>query len=369
MKYFIIAGEASGDLHGSNLISAIQTKDPQARFLFWGGDKMASKADGLLKHYKELSIMGFLEVVLNIRTIFNNIKLCKQQINEFNPDCIILIDYPGFNLRIAEWGKNQGYKIAYYIAPKVWAWKENRVKKLEQFVDKLLIVFPFEMAYFKRWKVNATYVGNPLLDELSNQVSSPTFYTENNLKPNVPIIALLPGSRKQEIRRMLPRMLKAVQHFSNYQFVIAGAPSIEKDFYTPYLLPNTNILYNQTYAILQHSNAAIVCSGTATLETALLNVPQVCGYVANSLSYAIARRLVRIKYISLVNLNMDKPCITELIQDAFTTENLISEMKKILPNGSERERMLSDYESLRTLIGAKGASDKAAHEIITLCNG
>lgn len=365
MKYFIIAGEASGDLHGGNLMKALKQKDPAAQFQFWGGDLMAAEANGLLKHYKQVTIMGFVEVVLNLRSIFSNIKLCKQHIEAFQPDVVILIDYPGFNLRIAEFCKTKNIKTVYYIAPKVWAWKENRAKKLEAFVDRLLLIFPFEIDYFKKWKVNAFFVGNPLLDAIAQFIPNPNFRKQNKLD-NRPIIALMPGSRKQEIAKILPMMLSSTQEYSQYQLVIAGAPGMDSQFYKPYLNDRVSIVFNETYDLLSQSTAAVVCSGTATLETALFNVPQVCGYVANPLSYTIAKWLVKIKYISLVNLNLNRTCITELIQHEFSTPNLTRELNAILPNGDQRERMLSDYAELHRILGGEGASIRAASEIITL---
>ncbi|MES2779563.1 MAG: lipid-A-disaccharide synthase [Bacteroidota bacterium] len=365
MKYFIIAGEASGDLHGSNLIKAIKQQDAGAEFQFWGGDEMNAQAKGLLKHYKEVAIMGFVEVVMNLRTIFSNIDTCKNQIDTFNPDVVILIDYPGFNLRIAEYCKGKNIKTVYYISPKVWAWKENRARKLEQFVDKLLLIFPFEVEYFKKWNVNATFVGNPLLDAIEQFVPNPAFKIKHSLDNRL-IIALMPGSRKQEISKILPMMIEATERYTDYQLVIAGAPGMDPGFYKPYLNKRVSIVFNETYDLLNLSTAAVVCSGTATLETALFNVPQVCGYIANSISYAIAKLLVNIKYISLVNLNLNRNCITELIQKDFSVAKLTYELDKVLPNGSERERMLKDYAELRTILGGEGASSRAAKEIISL---
>jgi lipid-A-disaccharide synthase len=365
VKYFIIAGEASGDLHGSNLINALKKQDTAAVFNFWGGDQMKAEADGLLVHYKDVTIMGFVEVVLNLRTILGNIERCKKQIDAFQPDVVVMIDYPGFNLRIAEYCKGKGIKTAYYIAPKIWAWKENRGKKLEQFVDQLLLIFPFEVNYFKKWKVNSTFVGNPLLDAIAAFDPDPDFRKNNNLDERK-IIALMPGSRKQEISKILPKMIEATAAYNQYQLVIAGAPGIDREFYKPYLNDRVAIVFGKTYDLLHQSTSAIVCSGTATLETALFNVPQVCGYIANPVSYFIARMLVKIKYISLVNLNLDRDCITELIQDNFSVANLHRELDAVLPGGTERERMLNDYAELRALLGGEGASSRAATAIISL---
>lgn len=361
MKYFIIAGEASGDLHGSNLIKAIKHKDTHAEFNFWGGDLMKAEANGLLVHYKDVTIMGFVEVLFNIRTIFKNLETCKKQILFFKPDVVVLIDYPGFNLRIAEFCKSQGIKVVYYIAPKIWAWKEARGKKLEKYVDLLLIIFPFEVNYFKKWGVNTQYVGNPSVDEIeSYKIHHPK---QTQTKPS---ITLLPGSRKQEIKRILPIMLEVVPHFPNYNFVIAGAPGMDKSFYQPYLQSGVEVAFGKTYELLNNADAALVCSGTATLETALFNVPQVCGYVANSVSYAIAKALVKIKYISLVNLCLDKPAITELIQGDFTPEKIIAELHSVLPNGAKHDALMNDYQTLSKLLGGEGAGNLAAQHIIDL---
>jgi len=365
MKYFLIAGEASGDLHGANLIKAIKQKDAAALFQFWGGDLMAAQAPGLAVHYKNTSIMGLVEVLMKLRTILSNIKKCKEQILVFKPDVVVLIDYPGFNLRIAEFCKKNQIKVAYYIAPKVWAWKENRAKKLEQFVDELLLIFPFETDYFKKWKVNATYVGNPLLDEIHQFKSDEHFISKNQLSAK-PIIALLPGSRKQEIEKILPLMMQIAASYKEYQFVVAGAPSIEADFYKQFLEHNSKIVFTQTYDLLSRSTAAIVCSGTATLEAALFNVPQVCGYVANAITYAIGRPFVKVKYISLVNLILDKPSITELIQKDFNLTKLQEEFEQILPHGARHTQLISDYNELKRILGKEGASDRAAEKITTL---
>jgi lipid-A-disaccharide synthase len=364
MKYFIVAGEASGDLHGANLIKAIKLKDTQAEFQFWGGDLMQAQANGLLMHYKQTSIMGFVEVLLKIRTILGFIATCKRQILAFKPDVVILIDYPGFNLRIAAFAKHHGIKTVYYIAPKVWAWKENRAKKLEKFVDELLIIFPFEIAYFKKWKVKTSYIGNPLLDEINNFTADDHFKEKNNISADKPIIALLPGSRKQEISATLPNMMKLADAYPQFEFIICAAPAIKPDFYTPFLSANTKIIYNKTYEVLHLAKAAIVCSGTATLETALFNVPQVCAYVANNVSYFIAKQFVKIKYISLVNLNLNKAAITELIQDDYTLENLKNEFEAILPNGKKHQVLMNDYLTLTKELNKLGASNNAA-QIIT----
>ncbi len=365
MKYFIIAGEASGDLHGSNLMKAICRKDPQAEFQFWGGDKMAAVADGLLMHYNQHTVMGFVEVLLKIRSISTNLNLCKQQIEAFNPDVVVLIDYAGFNLRIAKFWKEKGGKTAFYISPKVWAWNEKRVHKLEKYVDKLLLIFPFEVDYFTKWKVDSVFVGNPLIDAIEDFVPNLSFRLENNLNER-PIIALMPGSRKQEIMRNLPKMMEATDSYTSYQLVIAGAPGVSADFYAPFLNSRVSIVFNKTYDLLNQTTVAVVCSGTATLETALLNIPQVCGYIGNPISYRIARVLVKIKYMSLVNLILNRDCITELIQHELNPANLHKELDAILPGGSKRERMLNDYAELQKMLGGKGASSRAADVIIAM---
>ena len=363
MKYFIIAGEASGDLHGSNLMKAILAKDPSASFQFWGGDRMAAVADGLLMHYNHHTVMGFVEVLLKLRSISANLNLCKQQIENFKPDVVVLIDYAGFNLRIAKFCKQTGFKTAFYISPKVWAWNEKRVHKLEQYVDKLLLIFPFEVDYFTKWKVDSVFVGNPLLDAISIFVPNTNFRQQNKLDQRN-IIALMPGSRKQEIKRILPKMMEATQTYTSYQLVIAGAPGVDAEFYASFLNERVSIVFDQTYDLLNQSIAAVVCSGTATLETALLNIPQVCGYVGSPISYRIARLLVKIKYMSLVNLILNRDCLTELIQKELNPINLKRELDAILPGGAQRDRMLNDYIELQTLLGGKGASNRAADVII-----
>lgn len=362
MKYFIVAGEASGDLHGANLMAAIKQQDKDAQFQFWGGDLMAQQAPGLQMHYKQVTIMGFVEVLMNLRTIFGNIDLCKKHISAFKPDVVVLIDYPGFNLRIAAYCKQLGIKTVYYIAPKIWAWKENRGKKLEQFVDELLIIFPFEIPYFKKWKVKTTYVGNPLIDAIAGYSFNPVFLQEQGVTK--PMIALLPGSRKQEIDKILPLMLQVVSRFPEYEFIIAGAPGLDIAHYEKYLSGQVKLVFGETYNLLKHAEAAIVCSGTATLETALFNVPQVCGYVANPISYHIARWLVNIKYISLVNLCLDKPAITELIQQEFTVTNMTAELQAVLPGGQKHESLMADYKILSQSLGGEGASNKAAQVVV-----
>lgn len=366
MKYYIIAGEASGDLHASNLMKSILKKDADAEFRFWGGDLMAQVAEvSPVKHYKELAFMGFLEVAKNLRTILKNIKFCKEDLSSFQPDVLILVDYPGFNLRIAEFAKNLGIKVIYYISPQLWAWKEGRVEKIKNFVDEMLVILPFEKEFYRKHQVDAHFVGHPLLDAISDlpEIDIQQFKSENQLNGKE-IIALLPGSREQEVVKMLELMLSVRPFFKEYQFVIAGAPSLPKEFYQKYVDENVHFVSNRTYDLLRCSKAALVTSGTATLETALLNIPEVVCYRSSRISYEIGKRVVKnIKYISLVNLIMDKEIVTELIQKELNTENLVKELKLIL-EGASRQKMLKDYELLREKLGGKGASDHAAALIV-----
>lgn len=367
MKYYIIAGEASGDLHGSNLMKALKQKDPSAEFRFWGGDLMQKQGGTLVKHYRDLAFMGFLEVAMNLRTILNNIKFCKEDIRNSQPDILILVDYPGFNLRIAKFAKELGIKVVYYISPQLWAWKEGRVEIIKKYVDEMMVILPFEEDFYNQHGVKSHFVGHPLLDALSSlrEVNAEDFKTENSLNEKE-IIALLPGSRKQEVEKMLDMMLSVRPHFENYQFVIAGAPSLDKEFYQRYVDENVHFVSNKTYDLLRCSKAALVTSGTATLETALLNVPEVVCYRGSKISYAIAKRLVKnIKYISLVNLIMDREVVKELIQSDLNTQNLTRELNFIL-SGEKRNQMLKDFDLLREKLGGKGASDNAAQVILNL---
>lgn len=364
-KYYIISGEASGDLHASNLMKAILKKEPNAEFRFWGGDLMQSVGGTLVKHYRDLAFMGFLEVILNLKTILLNIKFCKEDIKNYQPDTLILVDYPGFNLRIAKFAKQLGIRVIYYISPQLWAWKEGRVETIKKYIDEMLVILPFEKDFYKKHSVDAHFVGHPLLDAIFDlkPIDSQKFKEENNLS-NKEIIALLPGSRKQEVRAMLNTMLSVLPYFKDYQFVIAGAPSLDKEFYQEFLTEDVHFVSNKTYDLLRSSKAALVTSGTATLETALLKVPEVVCYRGSWISHQIAKRLVKyIKFISLVNLIMDKEVVKELIQSELTTENLKSELTKILePN--LREKILSEYEKLHLLLGGRGASERAAEIIV-----
>lgn len=366
MKYYIIAGEASGDLHGSNLMKALFDEDKMADIRFWGGDLMKAVGGTLVKHYRQLAFMGFAEVAMNLKTILSNIKICKADIAQFNPDVIIFIDYPGFNMRIAKWAKQKGIKTHYYISPQIWAWKENRIAAIKRDFDKLYVILPFEKDFYeKKHHFPVEFVGHPLIDAIQNRkaINSPAFRTENQLDDK-PIIAILPGSRKQEISKMLEVMLSVVGDFPDYQFVIAGAPSQEYSFYKPFLSnANVKFISNKTYDLLSNATAALVTSGTATLETALFNVPEVVCYKGNWLSYQIAKRIITLKYISLVNLIMDEEVVTELIQDDCNTKRIRKELTKIL-DSSCRTEMLNKYAKLQTKLGGIGASQKTAKLIV-----
>ena len=366
MKYFIIAGEASGDLHGSNLIKALKKQDSAAEIVCWGGDLMESAGGRLLQHYREISFMGFLEVVLHLRTILRAMADCKRQIKMEKPDKLILIDYPGFNFRIAEWAKKEGFEVNFYISPQLWAWKEGRIKKVKRDIDKMFVILPFEKDFYKKHNYEVEFVGHPLLDVTENYVENVNFKQENQLDDR-PIIALLPGSRKQEIQNMLAIMLTMVSKFSDYQFIIAAAPAQSLDFYQNIIQATQNqtvkVIQNQTYDILHNAHAALVTSGTATLETALFNVPQVVCYKGSAISFAIAKRLVNIKYISLVNLIMDKSLVKELIQNELTINNLEFELNKILDT-KNREILFSEYELLKQKLGGEGASERTAKFIV-----
>lgn len=366
MKYYIISGEASGDLHGANLIKELVKLDAAADIHCWGGDLMQAAGAKVVKHYKELAFMGFKEVISNIGTILKNISFCKKDIQKFNPDIIVFIDYPGFNLRIAKFAKKAGFKTLYYIAPQVWAWKEGRVEIIKKAIDKLLVILPFEVSFFAKHNCAATFTGHPLLDAVSSFTTDVDFYIQNNLNSSIPIIALLPGSRTQEILKMLPVMCETTKNFPEYQFVVAAAPGQTHSFYQSVLdgYPNIKIVSGQTYQILKHAYAACVTSGTATLETALFNVPQVVCYKGSWFSYQIGRRLVKVKYISLVNLILDRPCVSELIQDGFTVDTLTDELKDILIDN--REDILEDYKELKTSLGNGGASQRAALAVFEL---
>lgn len=366
MKYYIISGEASGDLHASNLMKALKKEDSHAEFRFWGGDLMKEVGGTLVKHYKDLAFMGFAEVFMNLRTILNNIKFCKKDLLQYAPDALILVDYPGFNLRIAEFAKKNQITVHYYISPQIWAWKENRINKIKRDVDQMYVILPFEKEFYEdKHAFPVHFVGHPLLDAIANRKPvDPEFFAAENELSDKPIIALLPGSRKQEITKMLSIMLKMVPKFSDYQFVIAGAPGQDLSFYEKFLLnDNVAIVENRTYDLLSIATAALVTSGTATLETALFKVPEVVCYKGNELSYQIGKRLVNIKYISLVNLILDREVVKELIQDEFNETQLENELFDILDHKS-REAMFDQYYELEKALGGKGASEKTAKLII-----
>ncbi len=361
-KYYIIAGEASGDLHGGNLIREIRKLDQQANIRCWGGDKMEAAGGMLVRHFRDLAFMGFTEVLMNLRTIFRNLAFCKEDILRFKPDVLVLIDYPGFNLRIAKWAKAQGFRVAYYISPQVWAWKEGRVKMMKQCIDKMLVILPFEKDYYeKRWNWEVEYVGHPLVEVVEKQQMA-----QARPLSDKPVVALLPGSRRQEILKKLPVMLHVSVHFPDHQFIVAKAPGIEESFYDKLLsrFPNVSYVPDRTYELLMQSRAALVTSGTATLETALFEVPEVVCYKGSPISYEIARRVIKIKYISLVNLIMDKPVVKELIQHELTVANLRHELGSLLYDDERINTLRQDYAQLKDMLSRGGnASAKAALSI------
>ncbi len=360
MKYYIIAGEASGDLHGSNLIKALRKKDAGAVIRCWGGDKMAAAGAALVKHYRDLAFMGFAEVVKNLPAILKNISFCKKDITDFSPDILVLIDYPGFNMRIAKWAHAQNIKIVWYISPQIWAWKENRVHALKRDTDKMLVILPFEKDFYKRFNVEAHYVGHPLAEVIAQfQADHPEIKKEK-------IIALLPGSRRQEISVKLPVMLQVAPHFPEYTFTLAKAPGLPDEFYEPMQKPfaNVKVVADKTYALLAKAEAALVTSGTATLETALFGVPEVICYKGSKVSYEIAKRLIKIKFIGLVNLIMDREVVKELIQDEMNVKNLVRELGELLNNKEEQARIQKDYAALKELLRAGGNASENAAEIV-----
>ena len=365
MKYYIIAGEASGDLHGSNLMKALFKAEPEADVRFWGGDLMQKVGGTLVKHYKDLAFMGFAEVLANLKTILNNIDLCKKDIKKFNPDVIIFIDYPGFNMRIAQWAKKQGFDTHYYISPQIWAWKEGRIKAIKRDVNKMYVILPFEKDFYeKKHHFPVHYVGHPLLDAIAEFKNSVTIdFREKYKLDERPIIALLPGSRTQEITRLLNEMLQIVNDYPQFQFVIAGAPSLTETYYQTFIKQeNVKLIINDTYNLLNNAYAAIVTSGTATLETALFQVPQIVVYKGNEMSYQIAKRIIKLKYISLVNLIMDEPIVTELIQKECNTFTIKQEFEKVI-NNEFRGKMLVKYRELSEKLGGGGASERVVNII------
>jgi lipid-A-disaccharide synthase len=367
MKYYIIAGEASGDLHGSNLMKALKKEDAAADFRIWGGDLMQAAGGDVRKHYRDLAFMGFLEVVKNLRTIFANIRFCKSDILDYQPDVLILIDYPGFNLRIAKWAKANNIRIFYYISPQIWAWHTSRVHNIKKWIDKMFVILPFEQDFYQKYDYKADFVGHPLLDAIA-QFEPDTDFRQNNNLGEKPILALLPGSRKQEIAKVLPEMLSSVAHFADYQFVIAGAPAQTEAFYQDILRKynqnnNIKIVFNQTYQLLYLAKAALVTSGTATLETALFDVPEVVCYKGSAVSYHIAKRLIDLKYISLVNLIADEEVVKELIQDECNEKAIVAALKNIL-NADNQLIIKEKYALLKQKLGNIGASERCAELMV-----
>lgn len=388
MKYFIIAGEASGDLHGSNLIKGLKQADPQCQIRCWGGDLMKEAGGELVSHYKDTAVMGFFEVLMKIGKIFRNFRKCHKDILDFNPDVVVLIDYPGFNFRIAKFAKKRGFKVFYYIAPKIWAWKESRGKRLKKYVDRLFIIFPFEIEYFKnRWQIDAIYRGNPLLDSIESNkymkedrqtfVGRLSEITGNDYSTNDKFIALLAGSRRTEISYQLPVMLDTVRAFPSYKFILAAAPSIPEEFYGKLIKKycakkgidpseiSLPAVYGQTYPIMKNSQAAIVNSGTASLEAALIGVPQMVSYLGSEISYIIAKQLIKgIKYISLANLILDKLIFKEFIQHEANLENISVELRKLLEDTQYIQAMKADYAEVHKLLGGGGASKAVAEAMV-----
>lgn len=371
MKYYLIAGEASGDLHGSNLMKSLKKEDVNAQFRCIGGDLMEQQGSGkLLKHYRELAFMGVIDVMLNIRKIAHNLNLCKKDILDWRPDVIILIDYAGFNLQIAKFAKSRGIKVFFYIAPKVWAWQESRVKLIRKYVDKLFVIFPFEVEYFKKHGIDADYFGNPLNDSIAEFKShKPDFQTfiEKNKLSNKPIIALLAGSRKHEIERCLPEMMEALKEFNSYQLVVAGAPSISKELYSK-VIGNNNVqlVFNQTYSLLSNATCAVVTSGTATLETSLLKVPEVVVFKTGPITYVIGKALVKIRFFSLVNIISGKEVVKELLQKNLAPD-IKKEIAEILSNVEYKNKMLAEFDEIEKKLGGNGVSDRLAKQMVKYC--
>ncbi len=366
MKYYIIAGEVSGDLHASNLMKQLSARDAQARFRCWGGDRMQAQGGILVKHIDELAFMGFWEVLVNLRTILNNLRECKEDLLAFDPDVLILIDYPGFNLRMAQYARQQGIRVVYYISPQIWAWKQSRIKKIRRDVDKMMVILPFEQAFYRKFDLEVEFPGHPLLDALKEDtlgLHQKDFIHDNNL-PDKPLVALLPGSRRQEITKMLHLMVALAPRFADVHFVIAGLSGLGKEAYGQFSArENVSVVFDQTYSLLLHARAALVTSGTATLETALFEVPQAVCYKANGVTYHIARWLAKVKYISLVNLIMDRQVVRELIQRDLNEQELTKELDKLLHDPQYREGMKKDYLLLKQKLGGAGASENAARII------
>ena len=390
MKYYIIAGEASGDLHGSNLMKGIYAEDPQAQIRFWGGDLMAAawqacgstNVSGLVRHYKEGAVMGFVEVIAKAGRLMKNVKFCKEDIASWQPDVVILIDYPGFNFKIAEFAHKAGFKVFYYIAPKVWASRESRIKKLKAYVDKLFIVFPFEKPYFDAKGIKYTYKGNPLVDAVDNSAamneSREDFLTRNSL-PDSPVIAMLAGSRSGEISTMMPVLtefaarMHSLPQYKDYQFIIAGAPARQMSDYSKWLNDGNSkyikVLFSQTQSIIRHAEAGVINSGTASLETALFGTPQVVGYIMHPLTYWLAKKIIKVKYISLGNLIVDRFAFKEFIQNACNPDDLVTEVRELIENKERRAKMLADYAEIRSSLGNSGASAAVAKAMLAELKG
>lgn len=368
-RLYIIAGEASGDMHASNMMRALRNIDAGIAFRFWGGDNMKKiEPDGLVKHIRDLAFMGFVEVLMNIRVILKNLKFCKQDILAYKPDAIILVDYPGFNLRIAEWAKQEGIPVHYYISPQIWAWKESRVHKIKKFVDHMYVILPFEKEFYARYDMEVEFVGHPLVDAIAQfreeQSSDIQSFRSTVALSQKPIIALLPGSRKQEIKLKLPVMLEAIEGMEEVEILVAGAPAIDQDFYRTLCGPEVNIVYGQTYALLANASFALVTSGTATLETALFRVPEVVCYKGSSISFQIAKRLIKVKYISLVNLIMDQMLVKELIQHECNAKSVRQELDRLMSDEQYRNTLINNYDLLIQKLGDKGASARVAQSLL-----
>jgi len=367
LKYYIIAGEASGDMHAANLMNELKKLDANTHFRCWGGDRMKKEGGEIIKHIKDLAFMGFAEVLMNIRTISKNINFCKKDILEYKPDALLLVDYPGFNLRIAEYAKKNGINVYYYISPSVWAWKESRIEIIKHAVDKLFVILPFEKPFYAKHNCDVEYEGHPLLDEIEKVKQTIStkeqFIKENNLSGK-PIIACLPGSRKQEIKVILPAMFAQVKHFPDYEFVIAVAPNLPISYYHSFEgIKNVKLISDKTYDLLHHAHAGLIKSGTSTLEAALFNLPEVCCYAGNPLSIWIAKRLTNINYISLPNLIMDKPLIKELLQGDMNEKQMQQELRAIIIEGDKRKKMIEDFKALHQLLGGQGASKRIAYKL------
>jgi lipid-A-disaccharide synthase len=364
LKYYFIAGEASGDLHASNLMKALKKLDSEAAFCGFGGNLMVAQGLQLTKHYREMDFMGFVKIAMNLRTVLKNIKLCKKDILNFQPDAVVLLDYPGFNLRIAKFLKQQKIKNFYYISPQVWAWQQSRVHQIKRYVDRMFVILPFEQDFYKKFDYDVDFVGHPLLDALQNEQSNfdkTHFLAQHRLQASKPIVALLPGSRRQEIKKMLPLMTSLQADFPSHQFVVAGVSSVETAFYEKYgASPNIPVIQHITRDLLRIADAALVTSGTASLETALMKTPEIICYKGDYLSYLIAKQLIKVKYIGLPNLIMDKPIVKELIQNDFSRTNLKNELTELLFNPEKRQQVAANYDALEQKLGGGGASEKVA---------